>query len=84
MHLFELTATGANVDLNGVERAFVSIRLPSQSHAHQVVLEYKRPASQTSTQKLTATGSGIAGLNELLRPGPPGADLRGQRRAAPA
>lgn len=66
VHLFELTTADPNVDLNGIDRAFVSIRLPSRSQP-TVVLEYKRPASQTSTKKLTATGSGTVDINELLR-----------------
>ncbi|WP_224372416.1 hypothetical protein [Hyalangium versicolor] len=64
MRLFELTTT--DVDLSGVEKASVSLRLEGQS-APMKLLEYKRPANQTATQKLTATGSGVLDLNELIR-----------------
>jgi hypothetical protein len=66
VHLFELTATSSNVDLNGVEQASVALRLPGETTPTKL-LEYKRPANQTSTQKLSATGSGVLDLNELIR-----------------
>ncbi|WP_224248373.1 hypothetical protein [Hyalangium gracile] len=64
VRLFELTTT--DVDLSGIERASVALRLPGQS-APTRLLEYRRAAGQTSTQKLTATGSGVLDLNELIR-----------------
>jgi hypothetical protein len=67
VRLFELTTTGSNPpDLSGIDRASVALRLPGQS-APTKLLEYKRPAGQTSTQKLTATGNGVLDLNELIR-----------------
>lgn len=65
VHLFEVTATSGNPELSGVERASVSIRLPSDP-TPTVLLEYRRPANQTSTQKLSAAGSGTLDLNQLL------------------
>lgn len=65
VRLFEVTATGGNPELSGVERASVAIRLPNQSTPTKL-LEYQRPANQTSTQKLSATGSGLLNLNQLL------------------
>jgi hypothetical protein len=64
VRLFELTTT--SVDLSGIESASVALRLPGKSTPTKL-LEYKRPANQTSTQKLTATGNGVLDLNELIR-----------------
>jgi hypothetical protein len=66
VHLFDVTATGGNPELSGVERASVAIRLPGQNSPTRL-LEYRRPANQGSTQKLSATGSGVLDLNELIR-----------------
>jgi hypothetical protein len=65
MRLFEVSATSGNPELSGVERASVALRLPSQATATKV-LEYRRPANQASTQKISATGSGELNINELL------------------
>lgn len=65
VHLFEVTATSGTPDLNGVERASVAIRLPNHN-TPTMLLEYRRPANQTSTQKLSAAGSGVLDLNQLL------------------
>lgn len=65
VHLFEVTATGGNPELSGVERASVAIRLPSQATPTKL-LEYRRPTNQTSTRKISATGSGVLDLNQLL------------------
>ncbi|MFL5345369.1 MAG: hypothetical protein ACJ8AT_11275 [Hyalangium sp.] len=66
VRLFELTATSSNVDLNGIDHASVALRLPNQSTPTKL-LEYKRAANQTSTQKISATGSGVLDLNDLIR-----------------
>lgn len=65
VHRFDVTATSGNPELSGVERASVAIRLPGDP-APTVLLEYRRPANQTSTQKLSAVGSGVLDLNQLL------------------
>jgi hypothetical protein len=66
VRLFELTATSGNVDLRGVEKASVALRLPNHTTPTKL-LEYTRAANQPSTQKLTATGNGVLDLNELIR-----------------
>ncbi len=65
MRLFEVTATSGNPELSGVERASVAIRLPEQTTPIKV-LEYRRPANQPSTQKLSAPGSGEVDINQLI------------------
>src|SRR5690606_33704652 len=42
MRLFEVTATGGNPELSGVERASVALRFPDQPTLTKV-LEYRRP-----------------------------------------
>lgn len=63
VRLFELTTQ--DQDLSGIERASVALRLPDQSTPTKL-LEYRRPAGQTATQKLSATGSGVLDINKLL------------------
>lgn len=65
MRLFEVTATSGNPELGGVERANVSLRFPDQATLTKV-LEYRRPANQPSTQKLSAAGNGEVDINKLI------------------
>jgi hypothetical protein len=65
MRLFEVTATSGNPELSGVERASVALRLPDQTTPTKL-LEYRRPANQASTQKLSASGSGEVDINKLI------------------
>ncbi len=65
MRLFEVTATSGNPELSGVERASVALRFPDQNTPTKV-LEYRRPANQPSTQKLSAAGSGEVDINKLI------------------
>lgn len=65
MRLFEVTATSGNPELSGVERASVALRFPDETTPTKV-LEYRRPANQPSTQKLSAAGSGEVDINELI------------------
>jgi hypothetical protein len=63
---FELTATSGNPDLSGIEVASMSLRLTGQSQPTRL-LEYRRPASQPPTQRLSATGDSVLDLQELIR-----------------
>lgn len=65
MRLFEVTATSGNPELSGVERASVALRLPDQTTPTKL-LEYRRPANQASTQKLSALGSGEVDINKVI------------------
>jgi hypothetical protein len=64
MRLFEVTATSGNPELSGVAQASIAAHLPDQTTPTKV-LEYRRPANQPSTQKLSAAGSGELDLIKL-------------------
>ncbi|HEX8702966.1 MAG TPA: hypothetical protein VF815_29285 [Myxococcaceae bacterium] len=66
MKLFELTPTGGNPDLSGIERATLSLRLDEQDPG-TTLLEYRRSSSNPNPQKLSATGSGVLDLQKVLR-----------------
>lgn len=66
LQLFQLTATGGNPDLRGIESATVSMRKPGQSTPTKL-LEYRRPANPPATQQISATGNESLDLLELAR-----------------
>jgi hypothetical protein len=67
MRLFEVTATGGNPELSGVERASVSLHFPDESRPREL-LKYTRPSNQASTQKLSAVANDQSSvdINKLL------------------
>jgi len=56
MRLFEVTATGGNPELSGVEFVSMAMRLPDETRPREL-LKYTRPPNQASTQKLSAVAN---------------------------
>jgi hypothetical protein len=67
LRLFELTVTGGDADLSGIEYAKVSLRRAGSTEIIRTLLEYRRPAQVPSPTRLTLRGVEAVSVPQLAR-----------------
>jgi hypothetical protein len=67
LRLFDLDATGSEVDLNGIEYAKVSLRREGSTEIIRTLLEYRRSSQRLSPTRLTLRGGEATSVPQLAR-----------------
>lgn len=67
LRLFELTVTGGDADLSGIEYAKVSLRRPGSTEIIRTLLEYQQPSEAFSSTGITLRGVEAASVPQLAR-----------------
>jgi hypothetical protein len=67
LRLFQLTVTGGDVDLSGIESAKVSLRRPGSTEVIRTLLEYRQPSDAFSTAGITLRAVEAASVPQLAR-----------------